>query len=81
MSAGTVRDRQGAHVLDTEVWAGPCCARLPEGPAVEILADPIQADAAYRVLLGHTTACAACRAGATCAPAARLRRAWREARR
>lgn len=25
VSAGTIRDRLGAHVLDTEVWAGPCC--------------------------------------------------------
>lgn len=25
ISVGIVRDQQGAHVLDTEVWAGPCC--------------------------------------------------------
>lgn len=25
VSAGIIRNRQGAHVLDTEVWAGPCC--------------------------------------------------------
>ncbi|MGW1109467.1 hypothetical protein [Streptomyces sp. NPDC002540] len=25
VSAGIIRDRLGAHVLDTEVWAGPCC--------------------------------------------------------
>ncbi|MEE4492030.1 hypothetical protein [Streptomyces sp. BE230] len=24
--AGIVRDQLGAHNLDTEVWAGPCCA-------------------------------------------------------
>nr|PPQ57091.1 hypothetical protein C5F59_10655 [Streptomyces sp. QL37] len=23
---GTIRDRLGAHVLDTEAWAGPCCS-------------------------------------------------------
>lgn len=40
-----------------------------------------QSDAAYRVLLGHTAQCAACRAGAPCPTAARLGRAWREARR
>ncbi|WP_328866142.1 hypothetical protein OG892_21375 [Streptomyces sp. NBC_00341] len=38
-------------------------------------------EAAYRVFLGHTTQCAACRAGAPCATAARLGRAWRQARR
>ncbi|MEU3220368.1 hypothetical protein AB0E67_30550 [Streptomyces sp. NPDC032161] len=31
LTTGTVRvgvipDRLGAHVLDTEVWTGPCCA-------------------------------------------------------
>lgn len=26
VSAGIIRDQQAAHVLDTEVWAGPCCA-------------------------------------------------------
>lgn len=26
VSVGIVHDRQGAHVLDIEVWAGPCCA-------------------------------------------------------
>lgn len=25
ISVGIIRDRLGAHVLDTEVWAGPCC--------------------------------------------------------
>jgi len=25
VSAGTIRDRDGAHVLDTEVWACPPC--------------------------------------------------------
>lgn len=24
-SAGTARGRIGAHILDTEVYAGPCC--------------------------------------------------------
>ncbi|MFF3733055.1 hypothetical protein ACFYXM_22745 [Streptomyces sp. NPDC002476] len=33
LTTGTVRvgvipDRLGAHVLDTEVWTGPCCADL-----------------------------------------------------
>lgn len=23
--AGIIRDQLGAHNLDTEVWAGPCC--------------------------------------------------------
>ncbi len=38
-------------------------------------------EAAYRMLLGHTTTCAACRAGVSCPTAVRLDRAWREARR
>lgn len=38
-------------------------------------------DAAYRVLLGHTTTCAACRAGFPCSTAVGLGRAWREVRR
>lgn len=39
-------------------------------------------DSAYRTLLGHTTVCSACRAvGGLCPTAARLGRAWREARR
>lgn len=42
---------------------------------------PAGTDAAYRVFLGHTTHCAACRAGAPCPTAARLGRAWRQARR
>ena len=25
VSVGIIRDRLGAHNLDTEVWAGPCC--------------------------------------------------------
>ncbi|MFI7890835.1 hypothetical protein ACIFUY_06180 [Streptomyces sp. CACIS-1.16CA] len=25
VSAGVIEGRDGAHVLDTEVWAGPCC--------------------------------------------------------
>ncbi|MFI7365978.1 hypothetical protein ACIBO4_27930 [Streptomyces sp. NPDC050149] len=25
VSAGIIRDQLGAHNLDTEVWAGPCC--------------------------------------------------------
>ncbi|GGT54720.1 hypothetical protein GCM10010207_63340 [Streptomyces atratus] len=25
VSVGFIRDRLGAHNLDTEVWAGPCC--------------------------------------------------------
>ncbi|MFD3999791.1 hypothetical protein [Streptomyces rubiginosohelvolus] len=25
VSAGVIRERDGAHVLDTQVWAGPCC--------------------------------------------------------
>ncbi|MEW1611661.1 MULTISPECIES: hypothetical protein [unclassified Streptomyces] len=37
-------------------------------------------DAAYRDLLAHTTACDACRAGATCPTAAKLVRRWRETR-
>ncbi|MEV5687735.1 MULTISPECIES: hypothetical protein [unclassified Streptomyces] len=36
---------------------------------------------AYLAYLGHTLACDACRTGAQCATAARLGRAWREARR
>ncbi|MFJ4916039.1 hypothetical protein [Streptomyces sp. NPDC088726] len=42
---------------------------------------PAAADAAHRVLLGHTITCAACRAGAPCPTTARLGRAWRQARR
>ncbi|MCX5114582.1 hypothetical protein OOK13_40190 [Streptomyces sp. NBC_00378] len=38
-------------------------------------------DAEYRTFLGHTLACAACRAGAACVTAVRLGRAWRETRR
>ncbi|MGW1658549.1 hypothetical protein [Streptomyces atratus] len=38
-------------------------------------------DAAYRTWIGHTVACAACRAGASCVTAVQLGRAWREARR
>lgn len=38
-------------------------------------------EAAYRRLLGHTTTCAACRAGVSCPIAVSLGRAWREARR
>ncbi|MET7308589.1 hypothetical protein ACWD7C_28875 [Streptomyces sp. NPDC005134] len=26
VSAGIICDQLGAHNLDTEVWAGPCCA-------------------------------------------------------
>ncbi|WP_406381165.1 hypothetical protein [Streptomyces sp. NBC_01618] len=26
VSVGIIRGQLGAHVLDTEVWAGPCCA-------------------------------------------------------
>ncbi|WP_327278477.1 hypothetical protein OG609_44820 (plasmid) [Streptomyces sp. NBC_01224] len=36
--------------------------------------------AEYRTLLGHTLACAACRAKAPCFTRARLTRAWRAAR-
>ena len=25
VSVGIIRDRLGVHVLDTEVWTGPCC--------------------------------------------------------
>ncbi|MEV6102599.1 hypothetical protein [Nocardia sp. NPDC051981] len=38
-------------------------------------------DDEYRTFLGHTYACAACRAGAHCITAVRLGRVWREARR
>lgn len=38
-------------------------------------------DTAYRALLGHTMACAACRTGVNCPTATKLVRAWREARR
>ncbi|MFG3239428.1 hypothetical protein [Streptomyces sp. NPDC048157] len=32
VSVGTIRDRLGAHVLDTEVWAGPrCVGEVPLG--------------------------------------------------
>ncbi|MEV1046728.1 hypothetical protein [Streptomyces sp. NPDC049916] len=37
-------------------------------------------DAAYRALLGHTTTCGACRAGAICDDATKLVRAWRDTR-
>jgi hypothetical protein len=37
-------------------------------------------DAPYRTLLGHTTQCATCRAGAPCVTAVRLGRAWRDSR-
>lgn len=44
-------------------------------------AERAQPDSAYRTLLGHTTACAACRAaGRPCLIAARLSRAWRKDR-
>lgn len=36
---------------------------------------------AYQAYLGHTVQCATCRVGAPCGTAARLGRAWREARR
>lgn len=26
VSAGVIREQDRAHCLDTEVWAGPCCA-------------------------------------------------------
>ncbi|MEU3227155.1 hypothetical protein ABZ695_28870 [Streptomyces sp. NPDC006976] len=42
---------------------------------------PAGPDAAYRTLIGHTVACATCRAGAPCPTAAKLGRAWREGRR
>ncbi|WP_103530184.1 hypothetical protein [Streptomyces sp. SM11] len=38
-------------------------------------------DTAYRALLGHTTACTACRTGANCPDATKLVRVWRETRR
>ncbi|WP_329307046.1 hypothetical protein OG322_26650 [Streptomyces sp. NBC_01260] len=37
-------------------------------------------DHAYRAWLGHTLACAACRAGAACTTVVRLGHAWRQAR-
>ncbi|MFJ2702959.1 hypothetical protein ACIO3R_07140 [Streptomyces sp. NPDC087428] len=40
-----------------------------------------QADTAYRTWLGHTLVCTTCLAGAPCAAAAHLGRAWRAARR
>lgn len=43
--------------------------------------DAAARDAAYRALIDHTYACAACRAGAACPTAVRLNRAWRDARR
>ncbi|MFF3359585.1 hypothetical protein ACFYWN_45095 [Streptomyces sp. NPDC002917] len=41
---------------------------------------PTAADSAYRTLIGHTYACAACRAGVACPTNVRLARAWRAAR-
>ncbi|MFF3123386.1 hypothetical protein ACFVRD_13665 [Streptomyces sp. NPDC057908] len=38
-------------------------------------------DAAYRTLIGHTVACATCRAGDACPTEARLDRKWKAARR
>lgn len=38
-------------------------------------------DTAYRIWLGHTHCCTACRVGVSCPTAVRLGRAWREARR
>lgn len=38
-------------------------------------------DATYKIWLGHTQFCAACRAGVCCPTTVRLGRAWREARR
>ncbi|WP_237325683.1 hypothetical protein [Streptomyces sp. CBMAI 2042] len=38
-------------------------------------------DTEYRILLGHTISCPACRAGDPCDTAARLRAAVRQARR
>lgn len=37
-------------------------------------------DTAYRTWVGHTVACATCRAGAPCVTAIWLGRAWRQAR-
>ncbi|MFC9943350.1 hypothetical protein [Streptomyces pratensis] len=30
---GTIRDRLGAHILDSEAWAGPCCLPTPSASA------------------------------------------------
>lgn len=38
-------------------------------------------DITYRAYLAHTMVCGSCRAGAACATAVRLSRAWRETRR
>ncbi|MGW1127442.1 hypothetical protein [Streptomyces sp. NPDC002526] len=40
----------------------------------------IGADEAYRTLIGHTVACATCRAGDPCVTAVRLGRVWRRVR-
>ncbi|WP_345106212.1 hypothetical protein [Streptomyces drozdowiczii] len=37
-------------------------------------------DAAYRTWIGHTVACAGCRAGVPCVTAIRLGRTWRQER-
>lgn len=42
---------------------------------------PPGCDSAYRLFLGRTTQCAACRAGAACPTSVKLGRACREARR
>lgn len=42
--------------------------------------ETVGADAAYRTWIGHTVACATCRAGAPCVTAIRLGRAWRQVR-
>ncbi len=34
----------------------------------------------YRVLIGHTVGCCACRAGTDCSGARRLRRKWKRSR-
>ncbi|SDE41008.1 hypothetical protein F558DRAFT_06189 [Streptomyces sp. AmelKG-A3] len=57
----------------------PLLPHLPEG-TVMTAKTAAAAETAYKIWLGHTYQCAACRT-APCVTAIRLGRAWREARR
>lgn len=76
-AGATVRVLRPTAEVVPVTWVDPSAAF----PECECPRHRLRGDAAYRVFLGHTTQCAACRAGAPCATAARLGRAWRQARR
>lgn len=82
IGAPASQQRPGKPPADEEVR--PPSPRTPERKALALInlsKRTVAPDTAYRALLGHTTTCAACRAGASCPTAVRLGRAWREARR